>query len=105
LKLGERGLIGYRSPGPMPREFFTVDTFVDRLEDPIGAGDALLSYASLALVATDNIVIAATLGSFGAAIACELQGNLPVQPDKVDEKIDTIAQRARYEVGSSAVFA
>src|SRR5437660_11182740 len=34
LKLGERGLIGYRSPGPMPREFFTVDTFVGHLVDP-----------------------------------------------------------------------
>jgi bifunctional ADP-heptose synthase (sugar kinase/adenylyltransferase) len=105
LKLGERGVIGYRSPGPMPREFFTVDTFVDRLVDPIGAGDALLSYASLALVATDNIVIAAVLGSLGAAIACEYQGNSPVSPAKVDEKIDAIQQRARYEVGSSAVYA
>jgi rfaE bifunctional protein kinase chain/domain len=105
LKLGERGVIGYRSPGPMPREFFTVDTFVDRLVDPIGAGDALLSYASLALVATDNIVIAAVLGSLGAAIACEYQGNSPVSPTKVDEKIDAIAQRARYEVGNATVYA
>src|SRR5919202_915988 len=54
LKLGERGIIGYRGAGPAPREFFTVDSFVDRLLDPIGAGDALLAYASLALAHSDN---------------------------------------------------
>jgi rfaE bifunctional protein kinase chain/domain len=105
LKLGERGLIGYRSPGPNPREFFTIDSFVDRLVDPIGAGDALLSYAALALAANDNIVIASVLGSLGAAIACELQGNLPVSPAKVQDKIDMLEQHVRYEVGRPAVYA
>src|SRR5260370_35261165 len=46
LKLGERGIIGYRSPGPLPREFFTVDSFVDHLVDPIVAGEALLASPS-----------------------------------------------------------
>jgi rfaE bifunctional protein kinase chain/domain len=105
LKLGERGLIGYRSPGPMPREFFTIESFVDRLVDPIGAGDALLAYASLALVATGHIVMAAVLGSLGAAIACELQGNSPVSRSKVEEKITALEQHVRYEVGSPAVYA
>ena len=98
LKLGERGLIGYRSPGPMPREFFTIDTFVDRLVDPIGAGDALLAHATLALVTTDNIVVASILGSIGAAIACERQGNTPVTPQEVEDKIELLERRARYEV-------
>jgi rfaE bifunctional protein kinase chain/domain len=98
LKLGERGVIGYRSPGPMPREFFTVDSFVEHLEDPIGAGDALLSYAALALVANDNIVSAAILGSLGAAVACEDQGNKPVTPGQLEEKIAGLERRARYEV-------
>jgi rfaE bifunctional protein kinase chain/domain len=100
LKLGERGLIGYRSAGPMPREFFTVDTFVDRLLDPIGAGDALLSYAALSLVATDDIVVAAVLGSLGAAVSCEQQGNSTVGPERVEEKIASLERQARYEVGS-----
>jgi rfaE bifunctional protein kinase chain/domain len=102
LKLGERGLIGCRSPGPMPREFFTVETFVDRLIDPIGAGDALLAYASLVLVATNNLVSAAILGSFGAAAACERQGNMPVSPEDLADKIDALERRVRYEVGSYA---
>jgi rfaE bifunctional protein kinase chain/domain len=102
LKLGERGVIAYRSAGPMPREFFTVDTFVDRLVDPIGAGDALLSHAALALAATQNIVIASILGSAGAAVACERQGNNPITQADVIEKIDMLEKRSRYEVGSYA---
>jgi len=96
LKLGERGLLGYRSPGPLPREFFTIDSFVDHLIDPIGAGDALLSHAALALVATDNIVAASILGSVGAAIACERQGNVPVAPEEVDAKLDRLERRALF---------
>jgi sugar/nucleoside kinase (ribokinase family) len=105
LKLGERGMIGYRSPGPHPREFFTVDSFVDRVVDSIGAGDALLSYAALALVATEHIVMASVLGSLGAAVACEMQGNSPVSPSKLVDKIDNLEQHARYEVGKPAVYA
>jgi len=96
LKLGERGIIGYRSPGPMPREFFTIDSFVDNLVDPIGAGDALLAYAALALAVTGNIVVASILGSVSAAITCERQGNVPVTPLEAEEKINDLELRARY---------
>ena len=34
--------------------FFVVDSFVDRVVDAVGAGDALLAYATLALLATGN---------------------------------------------------
>ena len=81
----------------MPREFFTVDSFVERLVDPIGAGDALLAYASLALLATGNIVIASILGSVSAAVACERQGNVPVTPAEVEEKITLLEKRAHFE--------
>jgi rfaE bifunctional protein kinase chain/domain len=97
LKLGERGIIGYRSPGPMPREFFTVDSYVDRLVDPIGAGDALLAYSALVLAATDNIVAAAILGTLGAAVACERQGNSPVAPSDVGAKLRALEKLADYE--------
>ena len=96
LKLGERGTISYRSPGPQPREFFTIDTFVEHLEDPIGAGDALLSYASMAVARTNNIVIASILGAIGAAVVCERQGNTPVSPREVDEKIAALERRAAF---------
>jgi rfaE bifunctional protein kinase chain/domain len=100
LKLGERGLLAYRSPGHNPREFFPIDSFVEHLMDPIGAGDALLSHASLALVATGNLVSAAILGSLGAAVACERQGNDPVTPRELSDKIDAVEKLARYEVVS-----
>jgi len=96
LKLGERGILGYRTPGVMPREFFMVDSLVDRLVDPIGAGDALLAYASLALWATDNIVIASILGSMAAAVACQQQGNEPVNPSELEEKIDLIEKQSHF---------
>lgn len=96
LKLGERGLITYRSPGPMPREFFTMDSFVEHLVDPIGAGDGLLAYASLALAASKNIVIASILGSVAAAVACERQGNVPVSLTEVQEKIAFLEKCAHY---------
>src|SRR5437016_1705509 len=96
LKLGERGIIGYRSPGPNPREFFTIESFVTKLVDPIGAGDALLAYASLALATTRSIVIASILGSFAAALACERQGNVPVTPAETEERIDSLERLARY---------
>jgi rfaE bifunctional protein kinase chain/domain len=98
LKLGERGLLAYRSPGHEAREFFPVDSFVDHLVDPIGAGDALLSYASLALVATGDLVTAAILGSLGAAVACERQGNATVTQQELRDKIDAVQKLARYEV-------
>jgi sugar/nucleoside kinase (ribokinase family) len=97
LKLGERGTLTYRSPGPNPREFFVLDSMVERLVDPIGAGDALLAYASLALVTTGNIVIASILGSVAAAVTCERQGNVPVSPEEAEQRIDQLDRRARYE--------
>jgi len=97
LKLGERGVLGYRTPGVMPREFFTVDSLVDRVVDPIGAGDALLAYASLSLFSTGNIVVASILGSVAAAVACEHQGNEPITPAEAEEKINLLEKRAHFE--------
>jgi len=96
LKLGERGILGYRTPGNMPREFFTVDTFVQELRDPIGAGDALLAYASLGLKATGNIVIASILGSVAAAVACERLGNVPVTPREMEDRLDLLEKGVRF---------
>jgi bifunctional ADP-heptose synthase (sugar kinase/adenylyltransferase) len=97
LKLGERGLLVYRNKAALPRDTFVLDSFVDTLVDPIGAGDAFLAYSSLSRVASDNIVVASILGSFGAAIACERQGNNPVPLSEVEKKLDQVERQARYE--------
>jgi rfaE bifunctional protein kinase chain/domain/rfaE bifunctional protein nucleotidyltransferase chain/domain len=97
LKLGERGMITYRAPSHEVRAFFTVDSFADRVVDAVGAGDALLSYAALSMVATKSNVIGSILGALAAAVACEHDGNNPVKPDDVLKKLNALEKRSRFE--------
>jgi len=97
LKLGDRGVLTVRpGQGNDLRSFFVVDSFVERVVDAVGAGDALLAYATLAMVADGNEVVATVLGSFAAAIECEIDGNLPVSRDNVRERIEMTERRADY---------
>ena len=97
LKLGERGILTYRSLNPLdPRAFFNVDSFVDHVVDAVGAGDALLAYASLIMAVTGNEVVASILGTLAAGVECEVDGNIPVGPADVIRKIDSIERIARY---------
>lgn len=98
LKLGDRGVLTYNSPNHESVDsYFVIDSFVDRVVDAVGAGDALLSYATLALLASGDAVIASILGSMAAAVECEADGNWPVHPHDVLGKIDAVEKRARYE--------
>jgi cytidyltransferase-like protein len=92
LKLGDRGILTCRPGG----HGYVVDSFAERAVDPIGAGDALLAYATLAMVTDGSDVVAGILGSFAAARECEMEGNLPVTPMDVVGKIDMVEGRARY---------
>ncbi len=96
LKLGDRGILTYRAPSAEVRSFFTVDSFVDKLVDAVGAGDALLSYVTLAMVTTQSSVIASILGSVAAALACEHEGNNPVAPDDVRKKLTAVERQIQY---------
>lgn len=97
LKCGDRGIITYRSNSEVDyRAFFSIESFADQVIDAVGAGDALLSYATLAMVATGNEVIASILGNMAAGIECELDGNHPVTPDLIMRKIDNVEKKARY---------
>lgn len=98
LKLGDRGVLTCRSADHQALDsFFVVDSFVDRVVDAVGAGDALLAYATLSMLATGDAVIATILGSMAAAIECEADGNVPVKPTDVLTKIDAVERRARYQ--------
>jgi rfaE bifunctional protein kinase chain/domain len=98
LKCGERGIITYRSVSPSdPRAFFNIETFACHVVDAVGAGDALLAYSTLALVATKNDVIASILGNMAAGVECEHDGNWPVTPELVLKKIDAIEKQVNYE--------
>lgn len=97
LKLGERGIITYREHPDRHRDHFTVDSFAETVVDPVGSGDALLAYTGLTLRATGNPVIASVLGSMAAGVAVERDGNTPVTPEHVLEKLERVEQRASYE--------
>lgn len=96
LKMGDRGILTYRAPSHDVRSFFTIDTLVDHLVDAVGAGDALLAYSTLALATTKSNVIASILGSAAAAVACENDGNKPVSPDDVMNKLGSFQKRVPY---------
>jgi rfaE bifunctional protein kinase chain/domain len=97
LKLGERGVITYRMPDPNVRSFFTIDSFAGHVVDPVGAGDALLAYATLGLTVSKSPVIASILGSVAAAMACETDGNRPIDPEEVIKRLDQLEHRALLE--------
>jgi rfaE bifunctional protein kinase chain/domain len=88
LKLGERGAIASGAD-----RFFTLDSFANHVVDAVGAGDALLAYATLAMVAGQNPVIATILGTMAAAVECERDGNVPVTADDVRARIDAIQRQ------------
>jgi len=97
LKCGDRGIVTYRMDSPDDyRAFFAIDSFAGRVVDAVGAGDALLSYATLTMIATKNEVIAAILGNMAAGIECEQEGNIPVTPEMVLHKIDAVEKIAHY---------
>ena len=97
LKLGDRGIMTFRDrPAADARSFFNIDSFAERAIDPVGAGDALLAYATLAMVATRNEVIASILGSFAAGIECECDGNIPVSQKDMLAKIDKVERLIHY---------
>ena len=90
LKLGERGILAYHGSTSAPRSFFYINSFVKRLVDSVGAGDALLATASLALVRSQNIIQSAILGNLAAAIACEVEGNVPVERNMISQKLSSL---------------
>jgi bifunctional ADP-heptose synthase (sugar kinase/adenylyltransferase) len=94
LKLGERGVLACCSADHESLDsFFVIDSFVDRLVDAVGAGDALLAYATLAMLAVGDGGIATILGSMAAAVECECDGNIPVTADDLRSKIDGIERQ------------
>ena len=97
LKLGERGLMTFVAAQDQDvRSFFALDSFAGQVVDAVGSGDALVAYAALALLATGSPVIASVLGSISAAVECEFDGNIPVQPKDVLSKIERIERQVNY---------
>jgi rfaE bifunctional protein kinase chain/domain len=95
LKLGDRGVLTYRTmPEGHPRTVVALDSFANKIVDPVGAGDALLAYASLALFAKGSDIMAAILGNIAAGVECGRDGNEPVTPDAVHQRIKELERVA-----------
>ncbi|WP_037445975.1 PfkB family carbohydrate kinase [Skermanella stibiiresistens] len=97
LKLGEKGVLTCRNPNHEAIDsFFVVDSFVDRVVDAVGAGDALLAYATLSMLASGSTVVASILGSMAAALECEVDGNHPITPAGLLARIDTVENACQF---------
>ncbi len=97
LKLGQRGVLTcVNSEHESLDSFFIIDSFVDRVVDAVGAGDALLAYATLASMVSGSPAEATILGSIAAACECEKDGNIPVSPSDIIGKIDTAEKQANF---------
>ncbi len=93
LKLGPRGLFAVCDDRSVrPNNFFSVDSFVGHVVDAVGAGDALLAYATLSMLKTGNEVIAAILGTMAAACECEVDGNIPIKPEDILAKLSKLEE-------------
>jgi len=96
LKLGERGVFCSTNGQNTKDSYFSINSFSANIADAVGAGDALLAYSTLSLLATNSLVVAGILGSMAAACECECDGNIPINIETVLEKIDTIENLTKY---------
>ena len=97
LKLGERGVLACRDKEHYSLDsYFVIDTFVDQLVDAVGAGDALLAYSTLAMLASGSDAVATILGCMAASCECEFDGNVPVTLENVHAKIDTVERQLSF---------
>ena len=76
---------------------FALPSFLkNNLVDAVGAGDALLAYASLSLFTSKSVVISSIIGSVAAACECEKDGNIVISPDEVLERLEQIRDSSKY---------
>lgn len=99
LKLGDRGVLTCKNRDHEELDsFFVVDSFVEHVVDAVGAGDALLAYATLAMLVSGSASEATILGSMAAACECERDGNIPITPADVDEKLRAVERQIEYSL-------
>ncbi len=95
MKLGDKGIF-CSTKNKKQKPYFALESFVENLIDPVGAGDALMAYATLALMLKEKLSVAAILGSLAAAIECESDGNKPVFYETVLKKIDELEKETQF---------
>ena len=96
LKLGERGVFCSTNAQNAKNSYFSINSFSTNVVDAVGAGDALLAYATLGMLTTNSLVVAGILGSIAAACECECDGNIPIRPENILKKIDEAEKLTHY---------
>ena len=98
LKLGDRGIFCVNQSIGAKSSYFSIDTFASNVVDAVGAGDALLAYSTLTMLATGSLVMAGILGSMAAACECEYDGNIPIRPENLLAKIEAVENMVGYKM-------
>lgn len=98
LKLGERGILTHRTRAEGdPRALIALDSLAERAVDTVGAGDALLAYATLALAVTGHDeAMASILGTIASGLECGLDGNVPISGEDMLARIDDLERDAAF---------
>jgi rfaE bifunctional protein kinase chain/domain len=98
LKLGDKGVLTCRHGDHQALDsFFVIDSFAERLVDGVGAGDALLAYATLSMLTSKCELTAAIIGTMAAACECEKDGNIPINTEDVHRKLDAVEREAKFD--------
>ena len=102
IKLGENGLLilhgKWRGEQLVDIDTEYLSSFADDVNDPMGAGDALLAASSLALAAGGNIFEASLLGNVAAALEVSQVGNVPVTRAKLERKLTRLLEPLAQQV-------
>ena len=94
LKLGERGIFSKNKNSAG----FAIPSFANNVVDAVGAGDALLAYATLSMLITKSLLISSIIGSVAAACKCETNGNIAIKPEQLITKINLIQNLSGYKI-------
>jgi rfaE bifunctional protein kinase chain/domain/rfaE bifunctional protein nucleotidyltransferase chain/domain len=98
LKLAEKGTLTYRKKDwNQTDSFYVLDSLVTNLVDPVGAGDALIAYATLSMVVSKNHAISSIISSIAASLACEKEGNIPIKISEMMNRINEIEKKINYK--------
>tara|TARA_A100001011_G_scaffold400493_2_gene515514 strand:- start:9864 stop:11411 length:1548 start_codon:yes stop_codon:yes gene_type:complete len=97
LKLGARGVFCNSISAKKKNSYFSLDSFTENIKDSVGSGDALLAYSTLSMLQTNSLLISSIIGSIAAACECEFDGNIPVKPKDVLDKINFIEKESQYK--------
>ena len=101
ITLGKQGLVTFDWPTPAVRDSGErlrseyIPAFARRGIDPLGCGDALLATATATLAAGGDLMSAALLGSYAAALEVNQVGNIPITADELLRlTADTVQSRS-----------